>query len=76
MHELALIPLILRADARERQSALPNSPVVPEPSPGRVRLSAAAALHRIASRLDGGRPSPGGYAGARVIREAPGQSGL
>ncbi|WP_250004302.1 hypothetical protein [Actinoplanes sp. M2I2] len=40
-------------------SALPNSPTVPERPPGRARRAAAAALHRLATRLDRGAvPKP------------------
>jgi hypothetical protein len=54
MQELALVPLVIATDARRMKSALPHSPVVPERPPGRVRLTAAAALHRLAARLDPG----------------------
>jgi hypothetical protein len=39
-------------------SAQPGSPVIPELPPGRLRLTVAAALHRLATRLDRGTPVP------------------
>jgi len=55
MHELAMLPLIHRSATSISHSALPDSPVVPDRSPGRLRLTTAAALHRLATRLDQGR---------------------
>jgi hypothetical protein len=54
MQELAIVPLVTAAHARTMNSALPDSPVIPERPPGRARLVAAAALHRLAARLDPG----------------------
>jgi hypothetical protein len=56
MHHLGLIPLVNGAATRVIHSALPDSPVVPDRPPGRLRLLTAGALHRLAIRLDGGRP--------------------
>ncbi|WP_067499006.1 hypothetical protein [Actinoplanes sp. TFC3] len=57
MYELALVPLVDGTSPRLMTSALPDSPVVAAPAPGRIRRLAAGALHRIATRLDGpGRP--------------------
>ncbi|XVV13282.1 hypothetical protein ACQP2X_02675 [Actinoplanes sp. CA-131856] len=59
MQELGLIALVIDADARTTRSALPDSPVVPERSPGRARLATAAGLRRLAARLDhGATPAP------------------
>jgi hypothetical protein len=53
MQELALIPLITEAHGHQMRSAQPQSPVVPDPRPGRLRLATAGALRRVATRLDG-----------------------
>jgi hypothetical protein len=63
MQELGLTPLFGGALGQEASSALPHSPVVPEPdlalAPGHMRLLVAAALHGLATRLEGGRrPRP------------------
>ena len=50
-----MIPMVEGPDTRLMRSALPCSPAVPDRPSGRLRLLAAAALHRLASRLDGGR---------------------
>ncbi|MFI5894434.1 hypothetical protein ACIA5D_30465 [Actinoplanes sp. NPDC051513] len=55
MQELGMISLVNRTAGSLSQSALPNSPVVVERPPGRLRVLAAGALHRLADRLDGGR---------------------
>ena len=52
MQELALVPLVTATNVRLMNSALPDSPVAPQRPPGRARLAAAAALHRLATRLD------------------------
>lgn len=54
MQELGLIPLVNHDVGRFANSALPGSPVVPEPQPGWFRVRAAGALHRLADRLDHG----------------------
>ncbi|WP_433292036.1 hypothetical protein ACQP2F_26950 [Actinoplanes sp. CA-030573] len=54
MQELGLIPLVNHDVGRLANSALPDSPVVPEAQPGRLRLRTAGALHRLAERLDHG----------------------
>ena len=53
-----LYPMLIMRDAATRvsHSALPDSPVIPEPPPSRARLLAASALHRLATRLDRGQP--------------------
>ena len=61
MQELGLIPLVNGDNERFVRSALPDSPVVPDRGPGRLRLGAAGALHRLAFRLDGGRLPQFGY---------------
>ncbi|MCY1139714.1 hypothetical protein OWR29_17065 [Actinoplanes sp. Pm04-4] len=58
MLELGYVPLVTAANARIMTSAQPGSPVIPESPPGRLRLTAAAALHRLATRLDRGAPVP------------------
>jgi hypothetical protein len=58
MEELGLVPLVNGVFARFGHSALPDSPVVPDRPPGRLRLLTAGALHRLAARLDGGRLPP------------------
>ncbi|HEY0000491.1 MAG TPA: hypothetical protein VGB74_08555 [Actinoplanes sp.] len=55
MQELSMLPLIHRASTRISHSALPDSPVIVEQPPGRLRLLTADALHRLATRLDRGR---------------------
>jgi hypothetical protein len=55
MNNLTAVVLINRDAARVSRSALPDSPVVPEPEPGRARLLVAEALYRLATRLDRGR---------------------
>jgi hypothetical protein len=62
MQELGMI-VLLRSGASTRisHSALPHSPVVPDRPPGRLRLHAAGALHRLADRLDRGRLPQLGY---------------
>jgi hypothetical protein len=57
MQELGLTPLYGGALGQEARSALPHSPVVPDAdfTPGPLRLFAAAALRRLATRLDHGR---------------------
>ena len=57
MQELGYVPLVTAASRDLMHSALPGSPVIPEVPPGRARLAAAAALHRLASRLDPGAPA-------------------
>jgi hypothetical protein len=57
MQELGMLPLINGDATRVIHSALPDSPIVPERPPGRLRLRAAAALHGLAARLDGQGPS-------------------
>jgi hypothetical protein len=52
MQELALVPLVTASHVRSMSSALPDSPVVAQRPPGRARLAAAAALHRLATHLD------------------------
>ena len=57
MLELGMIPLVMNAASKVSHSALPDSPVVVEPPPRpRLRARAAGALHRLADRLDDGRP--------------------
>lgn len=53
MQDLSLMPLACGAHTRVSHSALPNSPVVPDRPPGRLRRVTAGALHRLATRLDG-----------------------
>ena len=60
MQELGLIPLVTGLVTRVSYSALPDSPVVPDQPPGRLRLLTASALHRLAVRLDGGSTDPAG----------------
>jgi hypothetical protein len=67
MEQLAMILLVNRANTGLINSALPNSPVVPDRPPGRVRLAVAAGLHRLASRLDGGAVPQWGYARVRSL---------
>jgi hypothetical protein len=55
MQDLTLMPLVSGVHTRISRSALPESPVVPDRPPGRLRLRAAGALHRLAARLDGGQ---------------------
>ena len=54
MQELGLIALVQGTSTLVSHSALPDSPVVPEPPPSRLRLGTAGVLHRLANRLDGG----------------------
>jgi hypothetical protein len=61
MQELGLVPLVNGAATWVSYSALPDSPVVPDRPPGRLRLLTAGALHRLAIRLDGGRLTQLGY---------------
>lgn len=61
MLELGFIALVNNANTSLASSALPNSPVVPERPPGRLRLFTADALHRLATRLDRGQVPPLGY---------------
>jgi hypothetical protein len=61
MQELGLIPLVNGASHRFIHSARPDSPVVPDRPPGRLRLLTAGALHRLATRLDRGRTPQLGY---------------
>ena len=76
MQELGLTPLMNGAATSLSRSALPDSPVVADRPPGRLRLLAAGALHRLATRLDrghpaslgGGRPEP---TTGRPLRAAP-----
>ena len=67
MPELAMILLVNRANTGLIDLALPNSPVVPDRPPGRVRLAVAAGLHRLATRLDGGTVPQLGYARVRSL---------
>lgn len=53
MQELGLIPLVNGDATRVMQSALPDSPIVADRPPGRLRQRTAGALHRLAFRLDG-----------------------
>ncbi|MFC7274223.1 hypothetical protein ACFQS1_09550 [Paractinoplanes rhizophilus] len=55
MQELGLIALFSDAATKMSHSALPDSPVIPERPPGRLRVRTAGALHRLADRLDGRR---------------------
>jgi hypothetical protein len=55
MQDLVVMPLACGLDTRVSRSALPESPMVPDRPPGRVRLRTATALRRLAARLDGGR---------------------
>jgi hypothetical protein len=57
MLELGYVPLVTAVNSDHMRSALPGSPVIPEVPPGRARLLVAAALHRLASRLDRGAPA-------------------
>jgi hypothetical protein len=61
MQELGLVPLVNSASTSLDRSALPDSPVVPDRPPGRLRLLTAGALHRLATRLDRGHLPPLGY---------------
>jgi hypothetical protein len=54
MQELPLIPLVKGAGTRLMHSALPCSPAVLDRPPGRLRLTVAGMLHRLATRLDKG----------------------
>lgn len=56
MQELGVAMLIDKSLARASHSALPDSPVIPDRPPGRARLRTAQALHRLAARLERGRP--------------------
>ena len=53
MQDLIVMPLVSGVHTRVSHSALPASPVVPDRSPGRLRLLTAGALHRLAARFDG-----------------------
>jgi hypothetical protein len=55
MHDLSVMPLACGLHTRVSRSALPDSPVVPDRPPGRLRLRTADVLYRLAARLDGGR---------------------
>ena len=57
MLELGYVPLVTAVNARLMRSAQPDSPVVTDVPPSRARLLVAAALHRLASRLDRGAPA-------------------
>jgi hypothetical protein len=70
MQELGLSPLVNGAFTSLSHSARPDSPVAPDRPPGRLRLLAADALHRLASRLDRGQLAPLGTAG-RPLRAGP-----
>ena len=61
MEALGLIPLVKDAAVKVSHSALPDSPVIPDRAPGRLRLHAASTLHRLADRLDRGRAPQLGY---------------
>ena len=67
MPELAYVLLINRANTGLIDSALPDSPVVPARPPGRGRRLAATALHRLATRLNGGEVPQLGYAQPRSV---------
>jgi hypothetical protein len=54
MQDLTVLPLASGVHTRVSHSALPESPVVPDRPPGRLRLRTAAALHSLAARLAGG----------------------
>ena len=54
MQDLTVMPLACGLHTRISHSALPDSPLVPDRPPGRLRLRLAGALHRLAARLDGG----------------------
>jgi hypothetical protein len=55
MQELGMLALLNRMSTPVSHSALPDSPVVPDRPPSRLRLLAADALYRLANRLDRGR---------------------
>jgi hypothetical protein len=61
MQDLSVMPLVAGVHTRISHSALPDSPVVPDRPPGRLRLHLAGALFRLAAHLDGGRHPPPGY---------------
>jgi hypothetical protein len=56
MQALALVPVVKGATTRLMDSALPDSPVVAAPKPGRSRRLTARLLHRLANRLGGDEP--------------------
>ena len=53
MQDLSVMPLACGLHTRVSHSALPDSPVVPDRRPGRLRRRSAGALRRLAARLDG-----------------------
>jgi hypothetical protein len=55
MQDLVVMPLVCGVHTRVSHSALPDSPVVPDRPPSRLRLLTAGALYRLAARLDGGQ---------------------
>jgi len=70
MTELGLVALVNGAATRLLASARPDSPVIPDPPPGHLRLLTAGALHRLADRLVGGPPPPARSAATRQRRPA------
>jgi len=58
MQALPMIPLVKGAHTRLMRSALPDSPVVPDRPPGRLRLLTAKTLRWLATRLDRGQLTP------------------
>jgi hypothetical protein len=53
MTDLNLLSVINGAPESISRSALPDSPVVPDPGPGRLRTATAAVLRRLAAYVDG-----------------------
>jgi hypothetical protein len=53
MTDLNLLSVINGAPQSISRSALPDSPVVPDREPGRLRTATAAGLRRLATLVDG-----------------------
>jgi hypothetical protein len=53
MTDLNMVSVINGAATRVSHSALPDSPVIPDPSPGRLRVATAHLLRSVATTLDG-----------------------
>jgi hypothetical protein len=53
MSDMNLFPMINGAATKISHSALPDSPVIPDRAPGRLRARTAHVLRSVATSLDG-----------------------